>query len=279
VTGALDGRVCLVTGASGGLGLATVRALAAEGAHVILVCRDAARGARVLDEVGRDRAELVLADLGSLASIESAAAAVAARHRRLDVLVNNAGLVSVKRTLTADGFETTFGVNHLGPFALTNRLLPLLRAGAPSRIVNVSSNAHRGAQLDFDDLQAERRYSFWTAYCRSKLANILFTAELARRLTGTGVTANAVHPGAVRTRLGDGNGRALDLLARGIKLFLLSPERGARTQVYLATAPGVAGVSGRYFVRCREASPSTAACDAAAQRRLWDVSRTLTGTG
>ena len=207
VTADLAGRICLVTGASNGLGEATALALAALGARVILICRDAARGARALEDVkrrtGNGGVELVLADLGSLASIERAAHLVAARHRRLDVLVNNAGLVTLRRTLTADGFEATFGVNHLGSFALTNRLLPLLRAGAPSRVVNVSSDAHRGVVLDFDDLQGERHYSFWTAYRRSKLANILFTAELARRLSGSGVTANALHPGAVRTGLGD----------------------------------------------------------------------------
>jgi NAD(P)-dependent dehydrogenase (short-subunit alcohol dehydrogenase family) len=283
MTADLAGRVCLVTGASNGLGEATALALAAQGARVILVCRDAARGARALEDVkrrtGNGGVELVLADLGSLASIERAADLVAARHRRLDVLVNNAGLVTLRRTLTADGFEATFGVNHLGAFALTNRLLPLLRAGAPSRVVNVSSNAHRGVVLDFDDLQGERHYSFWTAYRRSKLANILFTAEFARRLSGSGVTANALDPGAVRTGLGGGHGRALDLLGRTIKLVFQSPARGARTQIYLATAPEVASATGGYFVRCRPVLPSAAARDENAQRQLWDVSRAMTGVG
>ena len=279
----MTGRVCLVTGASSGLGEATAVALAAQGARVILLCRDPARGARATAEVtrrtGSTAVELVLADLGSLASIEEAARAVAFAHLRLHVLVNNAGVVALRRGLTADGFETTFGVNHLGAFALTNRLLPLLRAGAPSRVVTVSSDAHRGVALDFDDLQGERRYSFWTAYQRSKLANILFTAELARRLSGSGVTANALHPGAVRTGLGDGHGRLWDLLARSIKLFFKSPARGARTQVYLATSPEVAEASGGYYVDCRPARPSAAARDERAQARLWDVSRAMTGTG
>jgi retinol dehydrogenase 12 len=283
VTADLAGRVCLVTGASNGLGEATALALAAQGARVILVCRDAGRGARTLEDLkrrtGNEAVELVLADLGSLASIERAAHLVTARHRRLDVLVNNAGLVTLRRTLTADGFEATFGVNHLGSFALTNRLLPLLRAGAPSRVVNVSSDAHRGVVLDFNDLQGERHYSFWTAYRRSKLANILFTAELARRLSGSGVTANALHPGAVRTGLGDGHGRTWDLLGRTIKLFFQSPARGARTQIYLAAAPEVATATGGYFIRCRPVLPSAAARDENAQRQLWDASRAMTGLG
>ena len=256
-------------------------ALASTGAHVVLLCRDASRGQAALEEVrarsGNANTELALADLSSLDSVRQFVKSFAARHGRLHVLLNCAGLLRVRRTLTVDGFETTFAVNHLGPFLLTNLLRPLLEAGAPSWVVTVSSEFHRWVRMDFDDLHGARRYGPLTAYARSKLANILFTVELSRRLAGTGVTANALHPGLARTNMGKGNGLRWALTARPFFYLMSSPERAARAPVYLATAPDVATVTGRYFIRRRESAPSRAAREEEAQRRLWEVSCALTG--
>ncbi len=195
------------------------------------------------------------------------------------MLVNNAGLVLSHRAETTDGFEATFGTNHLGPFLLTRELTELLRASAPARVVNVASTAHRSARrgLDFDDIQFQKGYAGMQAYGRSKLANILFTNELARRLAGSGVTANSLHPGTVATRFARDDD-ASGLLAFGVKVikpFILTPEKGARTSVYLASAPEVAEVTGQYFVKCKPRSPSAAASDEAAAARLWSVSEQL----
>jgi NAD(P)-dependent dehydrogenase (short-subunit alcohol dehydrogenase family) len=278
----LEDRTCLVTGATSGIGLETALGLAREGARVLIVGRDAARGEaareRIMKQSGNDRVELLLADLASLAEIRRLADTVKARCDALHVLVNNAGLMNLRRELTPDGLEATFAVNHLAYFALTHRLLDLLRASAPARVINVASDAHRFGSLDWDDLQSERRYrglpfvAAMRVYGSSKLLNILFTRELARRLEGSGVTANCVHPGAVSTRLGTNNGVVGRVVTGLLRPFMLSPAAGAETSIYLATSPELAELSGRYFTRKQEASCSRAAQDEAAAQRLWDVS-------
>jgi NAD(P)-dependent dehydrogenase (short-subunit alcohol dehydrogenase family) len=279
----MDGRTVVITGANSGVGKATAVALAAAGARTVITARNESRGRSALADIksasGSDRVELEVFDLADLASVRRGAAQILDRCDRIDVLVNNAGLVLSERTETVDGIETTFAVNHLGPFLLTRLLTDRLVASAPARVVNVASIAHRSARrgLDFDDLQARGRYSAMSVYARSKLANVLFTAELARRLAGQGVTANSLHPGTVATgyaRDGDASG----ILAFGIKVikpFILTPEKGAKTSVYLASSPEVAGVTGRYFVKCRARKPSAAARDEAAAARLWSVSEEL----
>ena len=275
----MNGKVCVVTGASSGIGRVTALGLAERGATVVLVCRNEDRGAPVLDEIerrgGNGTATLLTADLSSQRQVRAAAAAFLERFDRLDVLINNAGVAGWGTRLESeDGLETTFAVNHLAPFLLTGLLLDRLKASAPARVITVSSVAHRNFALQFDDLQGERRYSGFGAYSRSKLANILFTRELLRRLEGTGVTANCLHPGVVAT----GIFRNLPRWMRAILVspLVLSPERGADTLLWLATAPEVAEVSGRYFVKRKPVRPSRAARDPATARRLWEASEALT---
>lgn len=275
----MQGRVCLITGATSGIGRATALALGAMGAEVVLLCRDAAKGeatAAAVRAAGAPRVDLLLADLARQAEVRRAAAEFLASARPLHVLINNAGVVNVRRSVTPDGIETTFAVNHLAYFLLTTLLLERLRASAPARIVNVASEAHKLGALDFDDLQNTRRYRVMKVYGQSKLANILFTSELARRLEGSGVTANSLHPGAVATGLGTNNGGWARRLIRLLRPFFRTPDDGAATSIHLATAPQLAAVSGRYFANCREKTPSRAARDAAAARRLWAVSEQLT---
>jgi NAD(P)-dependent dehydrogenase (short-subunit alcohol dehydrogenase family) len=281
----MSGKTVVITGGNSGIGLETAVAVARAGAKVLITVRDERKGTAAIKEIHARapgaEADFVVFDLASLASVREGAAQILASCPRIDVLVNNAGLVLSDRTLTVDGFETTFAVNHLGPFLLTELLLDRIRASAPARIVNVSSTAHAGARrgLDFDDLQSERQYRGMAVYSKSKLANIYFTTELARRLAGSGVTANSLHPGTVATGYGR-DGDTSGLLAFGVKLigpFVLTAEKGARTSVYLASSPEVDGVTGRYFVRSKEAKPSRAARDDAAARRLWDVSEQMVG--
>ncbi len=272
----MTGRVCVVTGASSGIGRETVRALARMGATLALVCRDRGRGEATLAEAG-DRAVLFLADLSSQAEVRRLAAALRDRYPAIHVLVNNAGVVNLRRSTTVDGIETVFAVNHLAYFLLTHLLLDRLRSSVPARIVNVASDAHRFGRIDLDDLGHARRYRTMRVYGASKLANILFTYELARRLQGTGVTANCLHPGAVATRLGQNNGRVATLLTRALKPFFRTPEQGAATTVHLASSPAVEGVSGQYFVDCRAARSSRASYDETLACRLWDASAKLTG--
>jgi len=275
------GRVCAVTGASSGLGFETALALARMGATVALLCRSEQRGAQARERIaaltGSSDLHVVHCDHANLDTVRAAAAELLERFDALHVLVNNAGLMLMQRRITVDELEETFQVNHLSAFLLTTLLRERLTASAPARIVTVSSAAHRYAPLDFDDLQSVHAYDGWTAYARSKLANVLFTHELARRLDGSGVTANALHPGMVRTAFGHdtvGAMRALMMLSQ-LPPFGVSPRRGARTQVWLASAPEVAEVSGRYFVGGRARRSSRASRDRDAQGRLWAASEQL----
>jgi NAD(P)-dependent dehydrogenase (short-subunit alcohol dehydrogenase family) len=276
----MNGKVCVVTGASSGIGKAASLALARLGADVILVCRDKARGEAALAEVGAvapaSIRQLELADLSSLRDVRELAGRLS-RLDRLDVLINNAGLVLASRRVSADGFEYTFALNHLAPFLLTGLLREKLAASAPARVVTVSSAAHRAARLDLADLQLTGHFNGWRAYANSKLANILFTRELAIRLAGTGVTANCVHPGTVNTRFGR-DGSSMLRFGLGIgRRFLLSAAQGADTVVYLASSPDVAGATGGYYVKRRLRAPSGAARDPETARRLWAISAELTG--
>lgn len=281
----MTGKTCIVTGANSGIGRVTAEALAAAGASVVMISRSRERGEAAASEVrratGNDAVELILADLSSQAEVRRAAAEFLAGHDRLDVLVNNAGAMHTSRTVTVDGLETTFATNHLAYFLLTNLLLGTLKASAPSRIVNVSSAAHYGSHINFADLQNERRYSAMRVYGQSKLANVLFTYELARRLEGTGVTANCLHPGVVRTGFGkNSDGPIGRLLAGAISIagaFFISPEEGAETSIYLASSPEVEGVSGLYFAKCKPEDSNVESHDVEVARRLWDESERLTG--
>jgi NAD(P)-dependent dehydrogenase (short-subunit alcohol dehydrogenase family) len=279
--GAMRGKVCLVTGATNGIGLVTARELAARGATVVLVGRDPAKTAAAVEQIksqtGNQQVESLLADLSSQKQIRDLAQRFRQRHGRLDVLVNNAGGIWMNRQETVDGLEMTFAVNHLAYFLLTQELLDLLKASAPARVVNVSSRAHTRATLDFDDLMGQKSYGGWGAYCRSKLMNLLFTYELARRLSGTGVTVNALHPGVVATGFALHNGWRGFLLRMASRVLAVSPEKGARTVVYLAAAPEVAGVSGAYFVKETPAESSSASRDEDSARRLWQISLERTG--
>lgn len=279
-------KAVVVTGGNAGIGKEAAVGLARDGFRVIVTARNAERGAAALAEIrersGGGAVQVMALDLASLASIRSFAADLLARTDRLDVLLNNAGLVLQKRRVTEDGFEETFGVNHLGHYLLTNLVLERLRANPDgARVVNVASHGHKAARhgLDFDDLQSERRYSGFQVYARSKLANVLFTRELARRLDGTKVTANALHPGFVDSRFGrDGDlGRLQSIGMRIASPFAISAERGAQTSIFLAESADVAGVSGEYFSKCRPTAASAAARDDGAARRLWDVSAELVG--
>ncbi len=273
----------VVTGANSGIGKEAARALAGMGATVVMASRDPGRGAAAAEEVrattgNADSRDLRL-DLASLDSVDAFADEVLSRFDRLDVLLNNAGLVVGHRRQTVDGFEETIGVNHLGPFHLTRRLLDRLEASAPARIVNVSSVIHKGATAGMllADLQSEYSYAQMEAYAKSKLANVLFTRELARRLEGTGVTANCLHPGVIRSRFArDGDARGWLRLVYPIAApVMTSPRRGARTSVYLASSPEVEGVSGRYFVRRRERLASAPGRDSVAAAWLWEESERL----
>jgi NAD(P)-dependent dehydrogenase (short-subunit alcohol dehydrogenase family) len=279
-TDELRGKVCLITGGSRGIGRAAAVDLAEMGARVVIVARDTERGAAAVAEIERKTghtAGLLLADLSSLEGVRQVAQEYREGYDRIDVLVNNAGAVFTQRSLTVDGFERTFALNHLAYFLLTNLLIDLLRTDAPSRIVNVSSRAHKGAVLDFDDLQSEQKYAGFRAYGRSKLANILFTHELARRLEGTGVTANCLHPGVVSTGFNKNNGILVRLGMTIARPFLISAEKGAHTIVYLASSPDVEGVTGEYFVNCTAMSSSPVSYDDEVAQRLWEVSASLTG--
>jgi NAD(P)-dependent dehydrogenase (short-subunit alcohol dehydrogenase family) len=280
----MAGKVIVITGGNTGIGKEAAVALAGRGAQVVITSRNEERGRAARQEIaqrsGNDSVDVMPLDLASFRSIRSFAADALDRFDHLDVLVNNAGLILHRRAETEEGFEETFGVNHLGHFLLTNLLLERLRGSAPSRVVVVSSHAHKGARrgLDFDDLQAEHKYRWAKAYSKSKLANIYFARELARRLDGTGVTVNALHPGFVRSEFGRG-GDLGGIYGWGIKYlaspFAISPEKGALTSIYLASSPDVESVSGGYFFKSKPSTPSAVAQDDDAASRLWDASEKL----
>src|SRR5215203_6138114 len=278
--GAMGKRVCLITGAASGIGEATAMGLASMGASVVMVGRDRGRGEAAMAEIRGKSAnasvDLLLADLSSQQDICRLAHEFKEAYPRLDVLINNAGVIRSKRVTTADGIEMTFAVNHLAYFLLTKVLLDVLKASAPSRIVNVASGEQRNATIDFDDLQGEKGYKGAKAYSQSKLATVLFTYELARRLEGTGITANCLHPGVVGTNLGSGVTGVFGFMVRALTPLMKSPEKGAETSVYLASSPEVEGLSGKYFVKKAEARSSDVSHDERIARRLWEVSAELT---
>jgi NAD(P)-dependent dehydrogenase (short-subunit alcohol dehydrogenase family) len=271
------GRICLVTGGTNGIGKATAKALAQMGATVVIVGRDAQKATQVSKEIqtasGNENVDWLLADLSSQQDIRHLAAEFKSKYSQLHVLINNAGGTFMTRQLSVDGIEMTFALNHLAYFLLTNLLLDTIKASALARIINVSSDAHSGGKIEFDNLQGERSYSGIGPYGNSKLANILFTTELARRLEGTGVTVNALHPGLVSTGFGKNNpGLIMKIMGVVIPLIARSPEKGAKTSIYLVSSPAVQNITGQYFVDCKVTQPASQAADSAVARRLWDVS-------
>ena len=277
----MRGKVCMVTGATSGIGQVTAAALAMQGAHVIVVGRNRAKAQQVVGEIrrqsGNDAVWYLLADFSDLQQVRELAAAFSAQYSQLDVLVNNAGTYFNTRHPAPGGVEMTFHVNHLAHFLLTNLLLETLTASAPARIVNVTSRAHEYDNMDFDDLGFERSYFGMKAYARSKLANLLFTYELARRLAGSGVTVNAVHPGGVATDIWRTNFPVLGPAIKWVmSLFALTPEEGADTLIYLASSPDVEGVTGKYFVEREAIASSPLSYDEQVAARLWEVSEQLT---
>ena len=279
--GGMGGKTALITGGTSGIGKATAVALAAMGADVVVVGRNRERGEAAVGEIKSqshsESVELMLADLSAQDEVRGLADTFLERYDRLDVLANNAGLVQSKRTETADGIETTLAINHLAPFLLTNLLLDRLKQSAPSRVITVSSEAQRWGDMDFDDLQSTQKYRGFPVYGKTKLANIMFTYELAERLKGTFVTANCLHPGPVGTNFGKNNGGPMTLFFRAAKPFMRTPEQGADTLIWLASSPAVEGVSGKYFSDRKEIEAKKIASDPAARRKLWEISEDLTG--
>jgi NAD(P)-dependent dehydrogenase (short-subunit alcohol dehydrogenase family) len=273
----MPGKICLITGGTNGIGKSTAQKLAQVGATVVIVGRSAQKTRQVVEEIrlatGSKNVDSLLADLSSQQEVRRLASDFKGKYSQLHVLLNNAGGTFTTRQLSVDGIEMTLALNHLAYFLLTNLLLDMLRVSAPARIINVSSDAHSGGKIDFDNLQGERSYSGFGPYGNSKLANILFTTELARRLEGTGVTANALHPGLTRTGFGRNNpGLLMTIMGVVIPLIARSPEKGAKTSIYLASSPEVQGTTGKYFVDCKITQPAPQATDSAVAKKLWDIS-------
>ena len=277
----MQGKVIVITGATSGIGQVAAERLAGMGARMVLVARDRVRGESALARLRQLAPDIEhtvhYADLSRLAEMKRVAAEISAAEPHVDVLINNAGALFNSRQITEDGLEKTFALNHVAYFVLTHGLRERLLASMPARVVNVSSDAHRGNRIDFDDLQSRNGYHGFRVYGRTKLCNILFTRELARRQAGSGVTANCLHPGFVATRFGDESGGAMSQVIRVAKLFAISSEKGAETIVYLASSPEVANVTGQYFYKCRPETPTKEAQDDAAARRLWSETAKLAG--
>jgi NAD(P)-dependent dehydrogenase (short-subunit alcohol dehydrogenase family) len=279
----LHGKVVVITGATSGIGWVAAEKLAGMGARIVMIARDRSKGeaalARLREAGPRAAHSAHYADLSTIAEMKRVAGEIAAVEPRVDVLINNAGALFSSRRVTTDGLEMTFATNHMSYFVVTLGLLDRLRATPGARVVNTSSDAHRRARLDFSDLQSSKGYRGFPVYGRSKLCNILFTRELARRWVDTGVTVNCLHPGFVSTRFGDQSGGMFQRLIQVAKLFAISPEKGAETIVYLAASDEVAKQSGKYFYKCRAVNPTKEAQDDGAARRLWEESARLTGVG
>jgi NAD(P)-dependent dehydrogenase (short-subunit alcohol dehydrogenase family) len=276
----MTGKVCLITGGNSGIGKASALGLAKLNATVVLVSRDKDKGEAALIEIraksGNRNLDAMTADLSSQDSVRELAHDFKGRYKKLHVLINNAGIFLPRRIQTVDGLEATFATNHLGHFLLTNLLLDLLKASAPSRIINLTSSAHYGTEIDFEDLQGEKKYSGYHAYSQSKLANVLFTHQLAKQLEGTGIATNSLHPGVVRTGFGKDQRGLMSILVTVARPFMISPERAAKAVIYLATSREMEGVTGKFFSKGKEGKSSTQSYDAAAAERLWKVSAELT---
>jgi NAD(P)-dependent dehydrogenase (short-subunit alcohol dehydrogenase family) len=277
----MKGKVVVISGATSGIGEIAAQKLAGMGARIVLVARNAARGQKTLTRLPSLGAgsvhSIYYGELSRIADCKRVAAEISAAEPRVDVLINNAGALFGSRQVTSDDLEETFATNHMSYFVLTRGLEAPLRAAGNARVVSTASDAHKGFTLDFDDLQAARAYSGFRVYGKSKLCNILFTRELARRWAGAGITANCLHPGFVATRFGDASGGFLSSAVRFAKLFAISPEKGAETIIYLASSPEVAATSGEYFYKCRPATPTAGGRDDAAANRLWVESAKLAG--
>jgi NAD(P)-dependent dehydrogenase (short-subunit alcohol dehydrogenase family) len=280
---AMKDKVVVITGATSGIGEVAADRLAQKGARIVFIARDRERGEATRKHLraiaGHTDHTVHYADLSQLSEMKRVAKEIADSEPQIDVLVNNAGAIFTARQVTADGLEKTFAVNHMNYFVLTNMLLDRLKATPGARIVSTASTAHRFGKLNFDDLQSEKRYSAFGVYGVSKLCNILFTRELAKRLAGTGVTANCLHPGGVNTRFGDANGGLMGFLFKIGKNFMITPEQGAQTIIYLASSPEVDGKTGGYYDKCKLIAPSKAAQSDADAKRLWDVSAKISGVG
>ena len=280
---AMRDKVVVITGATSGIGEVAADRLAQKGARIVFVARDRARGEEMRKHLraiaGHADHSVHYADLSRLSDMMRVGKEIADSEPQIDVLINNAGAMFARREVTEDGLERTFALNHMSYFVLTNLLLDRLKATPGARIVCTASDAHKGARLNFDDLQSARGYSGFAVYGRTKLMNILFTRELARRLAGTGVTANCLHPGFVATRFGDASGGLLGIGIGLAKKFALTPEQGAETIIWLASSPDVEGQTGGYYYKCRPATPSSAAQNDADARRLWDASAKISGVG
>lgn len=276
----VENKVCVVTGGNSGIGRSTAIGLARQGARTVIVSRSRDKGeaavAYIVEASGSQHVELVVGDIGTFATTRALADTLLARYPEIHVLINNAGLWMTERVVNEDGLENTFAVNHMGAFLLTRLLLDRLKASAPARIVNVSSRGHRLGKVDFDDLQAERGFGKIQAYCNSKLCNVLFTHALAKRLEGTGVTANTVHPGTVKSNLGSNSSGVIRWVFDKVgPVFFLSEAKGARTSIHVATEPSLSDVNGAYFRSSKQVKPSKAGQDDAAAERLWTVSEAL----
>lgn len=277
----MENKICLVTGANAGIGLETARGLAQEGATVVMVCRNRERGEKAQSDIqestGNQDVHLYIADLAAQKQIRDLASRFLSEYDRLDVLINNAGVFLPDLQLTEEDYEATFAINHLAYFLLTHLLLDTIKSTPGARIVNVSSNAHQSARINFDALEKVSSYNGFVAYGQSKLANVLFTYELARRLEGTGITCNALHPGVVATNIANQGLSFFTVFFRLFSPFFKSPESGAATSLYLASSPDVAGTTGKYFADKSEKKSSPRSHDESTAKRLWDLSCTLTG--